>query len=481
MPSLEPRRRSRARFEEENDEQSSESDSPKRQKRSTNGTLPDEDEDEDEDNQDERRVTHGQRIKSSPSRATLGNSTGEYQTGAIVRVLLENFVTYEHAEFNPGPNLNMVIGPNGTGKSSLVCAICLGLGYHAKHLGRAGTMGEFVKHGKESATVEIELQGRPDDRGNHIIRLLIRKEDNRCKWWLNGKDSTQQAVKRLVNELHIQIDNLCQFLPQDRVAEFAGLTPVQLLHETLRAAAPEEMNTWHDQLKEFHKTHKRLKNGLDGYVETLKNHETRQQGSQADVDRLRDREAIQKRIQDLGFARVEAEYVAIKKAYSDTKMKNREALRKLKELEEACGPAFQAVNQKHAYRKKIEAVVRERSNALTKAETACDRLVETIEAQDEELKHVQIKKSAEQNSFTSKRSDITKIRRTITDLEAKLKNKPPEFVASDYNIKIVSRIDPDSYRHANTNIRKFSVNKRLSYAKTQQNGVRSMVNLRKQQ
>lgn len=52
-----------------------------------------------------------------------------HQPGAIVRVKLTDFVTYTSAEFFPGPNLNMVIGPNGTGKSTLVCAICLGLGW----------------------------------------------------------------------------------------------------------------------------------------------------------------------------------------------------------------------------------------------------------------------------------------------------------------------------------------------------------------
>ena len=52
-----------------------------------------------------------------------------YQPGSIVRVELKNFVTYTAVEFFPGPSLNMVIGPNGTGKSTLVCAICLGLGW----------------------------------------------------------------------------------------------------------------------------------------------------------------------------------------------------------------------------------------------------------------------------------------------------------------------------------------------------------------
>jgi recombinational DNA repair ATPase RecF len=49
--------------------------------------------------------------------------------GSIVRVALRNFVTYSSVEFSPGPYLNMIIGPNGTGKSTLVCAIVLGLGF----------------------------------------------------------------------------------------------------------------------------------------------------------------------------------------------------------------------------------------------------------------------------------------------------------------------------------------------------------------
>lgn len=56
-------------------------------------------------------------------------SEAKHKAGAIVRIKLTDFVTYTSAEFFPGPQLNMVIGPNGTGKSTLVCAICLGLGW----------------------------------------------------------------------------------------------------------------------------------------------------------------------------------------------------------------------------------------------------------------------------------------------------------------------------------------------------------------
>ena len=73
---------------------------------------------------------------SGNSSATLSGETlqprgpvRKHLPGSIVRVKLVNFVTYTAVEFFPGPSLNMVIGPNGTGKSTLVCAICLGLGW----------------------------------------------------------------------------------------------------------------------------------------------------------------------------------------------------------------------------------------------------------------------------------------------------------------------------------------------------------------
>ena len=77
-------------------------------------------------------LTNDPRSRSSMlQEETLHTREGRqsYQPGSIVRVKLANFVTYTAVEFFPGPSLNMVIGPNGTGKSTLVCAICLGLGW----------------------------------------------------------------------------------------------------------------------------------------------------------------------------------------------------------------------------------------------------------------------------------------------------------------------------------------------------------------
>ena len=67
------------------------------------------------------------------------------------------FRTYDAVEFRPGPYLNVIIGPNATGKSSVVCAICLGLGGKTAFLGRAKDPSDYIKHGQQQAFIEIEL------------------------------------------------------------------------------------------------------------------------------------------------------------------------------------------------------------------------------------------------------------------------------------------------------------------------------------
>ncbi|RDA85445.1 hypothetical protein CP532_1017 [Ophiocordyceps camponoti-leonardi (nom. inval.)] len=366
----------------------------------------------------------------------LDATVDEFQPGAIVRVKVIDFVTYESAEFLPGPNLNMVIGPNGTGKSSLVCAICLGLGYSPKHLGRAGSVKEFVKHGKETATIEIELQKRPSDRANHVVRSQIRREQNSQKWWLNDKETTHKAVQNLMKSLKIQVDNLCQFLPQDRVVEFAACTPVGLLHETLRAAAPEEMLEWQSQLQDLHKDKKAMAQTALIDTENLKTLETRQQGLQADVDRIREREEIQERVGNLRSALVLAKYSEVRTRYKEARERKKMAESSLRRLQTQSGPSLEAVNRKEEYVAKINSAIREIKETLREAgKEVTDALHDLTQAADA-AKESKDKLDAEIKGFEKKKKDLAASKQKLTLQQAELKNQPPPFNAADWNQKI---------------------------------------------
>lgn len=365
-------------------------------------------------------------------------SNDMYQAGAIVRVKVTNFVTYEEAEFHPGPNLNMVIGPNGTGKSSLVCAICLGLGYGPSHLGRAQKIGEFVKHGKDDATIEVELQRRPRDARNHIIRVRITRDGDKRKWWINNRETSLKAVQTLTRELGIQVDNLCQFLPQDRVAEFAGLNPVELLHHTQRAAAPEEMLVWHEQLKSLRKEEKELRLQYEVNQEALKNQEARQENLRADVERLQERQQIQEKIELLEKTRPFIEYVQARKLHYLHKERKQQAQKRLKDLERQVEPTLRAVNAKQEYQNQIDVVVGERKKDVENAERGADLALKKIDEVEEGIKEVRQSRRAEVEGNRKRKQELEKIRAKLKDMEAKRQNAPPAFDSESWNTKIVS-------------------------------------------
>lgn len=130
--SIVPHRRQRDEDDEESDSSASldpsQTSSTKRPR--LNSTTHDDDSssaDEEGEDTDTQQAPATQLSQPPSAQNVLG--PGGYKPGAIVRIKVTDFVTYTSAEFFPGPKLNMVIGPNGTGKSTLVCAICLGLGW----------------------------------------------------------------------------------------------------------------------------------------------------------------------------------------------------------------------------------------------------------------------------------------------------------------------------------------------------------------
>ncbi|SPQ19657.1 4fca79c4-ead0-465c-8946-27fcdf1e8842 [Thermothielavioides terrestris] len=374
--------------------------------------------------------------RAAVSRRRNGPPSPEFQPGAIVRVKVRNFVTYEEAEFFLGPNLNMVIGPNGTGKSSLVCAICLGLGYSSSVLGRASAFGEFVKHGNDEAEIEVELYRKPEDSENYVIGLCIRREDNSRRFTINGQRVSHKEVQSFMRSLRIQIDNLCQFLPQDKVAEFAALTPVELLEKTLHAAAPEEMLTWRAQLRDYFKLQKEAEHSGEKIREELRKMEARQQVLQADVEKLRERKAIQKEIENLNDLRVVVRYHEARRKFKEAKARKVEAETRLKRLQNSVAPALQAVNKKQEYQAKVKLVVTDRQHRLQAAEAAADTALAQVDAAEAKCQELASKKEAERTNFLSKKQELGRLRKKITDLEASYRRAPKEFDAAEWTRRI---------------------------------------------
>uniref|UniRef100_A0A3P9BDV9 Structural maintenance of chromosomes protein 5 n=1 Tax=Maylandia zebra TaxID=106582 RepID=A0A3P9BDV9_9CICH len=191
---------------------------------------------------------------------------GRFVEGSILRITMKNFLTYDYSVVHPGPNLNMIVGANGTGKSSIVCAICLCLAGKTAVLGRGDKVGLYVKRGCKKGHVEIELYKRG---GNVVIFREIHAENNQSLWMLNDRQCSQKAVEEEVKALRIQVSNLCQFLPQEKVGEFAKMSKIELLEATEKSVGPPEMYEYHCELKNFRNKERELEVIEEPYLKVL--------------------------------------------------------------------------------------------------------------------------------------------------------------------------------------------------------------------
>lgn len=297
-----------------------------------------------------------------------------------------------------------------------------------------------MKHGCQEAGIEIELQG-DGKRGqrNIVIRCTIRREGNKTVFSVNGKPQGKKAVVELCRSLSIQIDNLCQFLPQDKVVEFAAMTPVELLRSTQRAVASQEMIEMHEELKEFRRKQKDVQARAAVDQDTLNNLQHLHRMQEADVERMREREQIVKRVSMLEASRPFPAYRIARLQRNEARGKWREAQTELTKLENDVEPSMRAFNEKAHYKGQIETVVGERKAAITKA----DKQADVIEKKFKDLqdKHNELVggHSAELNSGKTLKKDLARLELSIINLKKQMEQQPSEVDVAAYNERIRDR------------------------------------------
>lgn len=367
-----------------------------------------------------------------------------HQPGAIVRVKLTNFVTYTAVEFFPGPNLNMVIGPNGTGKSTLVCAICLGLGWGPGLLGRAKDPAEFVKHGCKEATIEIELQraasGPATTRANPVIVRNIKKDGNKSTFYVNGSPASAKEVLRLARLYNIQVDNLCQFLPQDRVVEFAQMNPVQMLDTTLRAAADPLALEWRNELISIRSRQVELLAANKGDRENLENLEKRQDSQRNEVVRLKERQIVQKQIEWHEKCRPIVDYVMAKRKAAEMAKSMRELKEETRGLETEAGPALEKVNAKQEYAKAAKQNLGNHKKEVKRASDECKRIERIVQTHDQRMTDCDQKHDAEKQSARTATQELGKQRQVLNTLNASKQQEPEPFDSRAMNEEIQEHV-----------------------------------------
>lgn len=289
--------------------------------------------------------------------------------GQILKVRMRNFMTYGDVTVVPGPLLNLVLGPNGTGKSSLVNALCLGLGGSTALLGRADKVSDFVRKGHSQGSTEVHLSS--GSRRPIIITRNMNSEDGTSKWLLNGKAVTMQIILETVADLKIQVDNLCQFLPQDKVVMFARLTPVQLLMETEKAIGSGELWDLHQKLATG--TNKQADADQDvGWMENdLTRNKAQNSELEREVKRFKERTAVLQQVSTMSQKLPWVRYWERKAGYKEANKKLNQKQQELDSITEQSNLQKQPLIDKQLLVRRATRAHQTVKEAVRKAEMDC--------------------------------------------------------------------------------------------------------------
>ncbi|XP_055569009.1 structural maintenance of chromosomes protein 6 [Falco cherrug] len=154
------------------------------------------------------------------------------EAGIIESIQLKNFMCHSMlGPFQFGSNLNFVIGNNGSGKSSILTALIVGLGGKATTTNRGSSLKVFVRDGETSADISIKLrnQGRdafkPEVYGDSIIVNQHINLDGNRSYKLKSKSGTLISSKKeelvaILDHFNIQVDNPVSVLTQEMSKHF---------------------------------------------------------------------------------------------------------------------------------------------------------------------------------------------------------------------------------------------------------------------
>jgi structural maintenance of chromosomes protein 5 len=350
-----------------------------------------------------------------------------YGIGSILRIQMINFQKYSDCIVRPGPYMNMIIGPNGTGKSTIVAAIALALGASPTVIGRSSRLVEFIKYDMSQATLEIILRTRE----NYVAIKRVIRRVNECDcesdWFINGSLTTQRQVVQCAESLGAQVSNLCQFLPQDRVSDFAQMSPEQMLLATMRAAASVETNEQFSRLVEAQGTARKLREQLDRNGLELSTKQRIHSTLQGYKLRAREREDRRKKIELLKRKRPWLVYQSAREAYLEKKGE-RDRLRA--ELEAATDEAnLELTNRIEELERTLKGTSRTLKQSLARVKASRGQVESTYGEANRlgvaiELKKREILKGREMRESIRKQHDqdcraLTEIEEKISELSAR--------------------------------------------------------------
>ncbi|KAH8396756.1 hypothetical protein KR215_003906, partial [Drosophila sulfurigaster] len=404
--------------------------------------------------------------------------------------------SYNEITYFPKEYLNVLTGPNGTGKSTIVSAIILGFGGDPQLLDRSSSIADYIKSNRSSAIITITINGRSKNSKESFKRTI--NQNGQSNFYVNSKELSKTKFLDIVASYNIQVSNLCQFLPQDRVQDFSKMNPQELLVNTMSSVCDDEFIKNFNDLKEMKVKLLNAHADREKDKENLQKEQKRLEQLEVTVDQYQERQEIMQKLNVHKAKKLWSEITAAnskidelkssldkankecqtrKKTYDLQKRAQQEITQKSFDLRQKKEEQIKLISHANIAKNKLDSLletikhkVNERNFELkrhieqaTKNKMEADHLKQTAEAKNQELQQFYKYKSDLVNEFEEHGKIINQTRETTMrqynrrrEIEAKLNDeKIPEVTALKHKIERLQNIKTqkiEELRNQNPNL-----------------------------
>ena len=130
-----------------------------------------------------------------------------------------------------------------------------------------------------------------------LARTITKKGET--FWSVDDQNVDLKYVRKVLDEYHIQIENLCQFLPQERVQDFSKMNQKELLVSTLKAVCRLDILQEQNTVIQLSTTFEQIKKSSVNDVDNLKNLEEHLSVLKEKVNQFEERQDLLNKVQHL--------------------------------------------------------------------------------------------------------------------------------------------------------------------------------------
>ncbi len=138
-------------------------------------------------------------------------------------VRLSDFLSFHEGTISFAPGLNVIVGPNGSGKTSVFHAIKFALGSNQREE-RYTKWSDFIRRGANRSEGEVTVL--VDGQTISFLRRVDR--DGVPRSYINGRHVGANELRMRAAELGLDVDNPLVFMPQERINALREMNPNEI-------------------------------------------------------------------------------------------------------------------------------------------------------------------------------------------------------------------------------------------------------------